>query len=173
MRFAVFPDQATYDTWHSGVKTALGLTDQNSPYAYTLTHLFDPVTYPQVLARIDNNIDLTGLTIWEESAAMNNGFLDSVPFVAAKIAARKEFWNKLVDEYSASNQIQGITLDQTNHVVTRLKDLLILGLSGALETLLSELQAMAPDDFTQPEHWITQAQLDANIAAIQAYLAEE
>lgn len=173
MRFAVFPDQATYDTWHTGVKTALGLTDDDSPYLYTLTHLFDPVTYPQVLARIDSSIDETGLTIWDEQLAMQNGFLDAVPFIKEKIQKRKEFFDDLIAQYSAENNLAGITQEQTNHVVTTLQDVILHGITGALGSSLAKLQAMSPDDFTQTYHWITQAHLDDNIAKIQAYLAEE
>lgn len=173
MRFAVFNNQAEYNTWHTGVKASLGLTDANSPYLYTLTHLIDPVTYPQVLARIDSRIDETGLVIWDEQAAMQNGFLDAVPFVKDKLQKRKEFWEKLVDEYSAQNQLAGITTEQTSHVVVKMQFALFYGMVGALPTALATIQAMTPDDFTQPEHWITQAMLDDYVAKIQAFLAEE
>lgn len=174
MKFAVFNNQTDYDNWHTVQKTNQGLTDSNSPYAYTLTHLVDPVANPQVLARIDSAADITGLTIWDEVTAFLNGFLYGLHFVENRIKKRQIFWNNLVTEFAANNRLQGITAEQSNHVINRLLNIITMGQVGALETALSELQNnFLPDDFSQTYHWITQAHIDDHITKIQDYLNGE
>ncbi|MDX1472509.1 MAG: hypothetical protein R3213_13505, partial [Flavobacteriaceae bacterium] len=133
----------------------------------------DPIADTRKIVRIDSSIDVAGLTLWSEDDAKNNGFLDPVPFISRIIEKRKVFWNQVVAEYSAQNVLLGITTEQVVHVSTRLKDIMTLGLSGSLETVISELQAMTPDAMTETYHWLTQAQIDGVVAKIQAYLAEE
>lgn len=173
MIFAVFNNQSEYDTWHTDQKNAQGLTDSNSPYAFTLSHLFDPVSNPQILAKIDNKIDTSGLTVWTDVQAFLSGFLSGESFITKRIQKRKVFWESFVVNYSTQNNLMGITIEQTNHIVNRLLNIIVMGMTGALETVVSELQNLAPDDFTQSYHWITQQQIDDCIIKVQTYLDEE
>lgn len=165
-KFVVFPDQSTYDTWHNALMTARGYTVETSPYAGYFVNLVDPVAAPQVLVRIDSSIDTTGMTLWDEPTAINNGFFDPVTYIKDQIRKSKAFGEDLIARVGAENVAMGLSREVIGQMSTDMFQIQLAVQSGSLILARDLLAAFTPTAYMSVER------RDALVAEIDAFLAE-
>ena len=148
---------------------ALGYEPNPSDYIVEM----DPADYEERPEWIDvdqvaktysiNNATKTSILAQEATNQSLQAGLDTV----AKFRRAGE---KIIDETVYQNQVDGIDYTQSKHLLSRVRDIFDLLKVGALNDARIDLQALSPDDFTQSQHWLTQARIDAIVNKIDVAL---
>lgn len=158
---AKFNDLAAYTTWHDGVKTQFGYTDETSPYAGYFTN---PLS--EVAVRIDSQIDQAGLTIINEATAVATGFLDPITSIKNAIARSKVFGDDLIAEFGAENIALGYDTATIATISSELFEVQLALQSGSIYVARQKI-----DEYPTNGTWLTQTRKDAYLAKIDAYIA--
>ena len=119
----------------------------------------------------------------------NNGSTDQhyqIMNSQASQAASIAFGDKLLHDWMRQNQVEGITIEQSAWVFSRFEeyqvnfgaglkhiDMIKLLLNGAIPTAYYSILGVAPDDMTQPYHWLTQARVDWFKSQMEDYLGAD
>jgi hypothetical protein len=94
-----------------------------------------------------------------------------------------DFCASLMNEFVRNNTNEGMTIDQSLYLFTKLScfpmarpwgevevDLSLLFERGAVPTLYFVLLRLTPDDMTQPYHWLTQERIDWMKSKIEEFI---
>ena len=173
--FIILDRQPTQEELDASQSKAIEEVRQSLDESKWMICFEEGATLPQSLNGIQT-YDLAGIkpimqgAEWEAPVDMAEKARDAYQILGAK---RKDFAATLINDFGADNNVLNINLEQTIHVTNKLKDVITFLQVGALETARHKLQEMQPDDFTQPEHFMTQAMIDNAVTKINEYLTDE
>jgi hypothetical protein len=129
-----------------------------------------------------NEQELTEL----QSVVQNHVADFTTQFVVKTVAENKRFAENMMERLKKKNILEGLSsIDQAAWIHHRMRkmaftlsdeetivhiDLMNLVVSGDIETAEFVLGQMAPDDMSEPYHWMTQARIDWIRNEIRTYL---
>ncbi len=83
----------------------------------------------------------------------------------------KPIGHEVIDRFMGRNNIEGITLEQSEHVLDVAHPVLDFLMVGSIQNAIMEVNKLPIDDMTQPHHWITQERVDLLLADINELLS--